>query len=680
MLTGTTGTFQRSGLGGAIGPAPTAMLVTPPLIGRERDVERVLALLDNDHLRVLTLIGPGGVRKTRLALEVMRQVGDDYAHGVGFVSLAPIRQPELVPVAVTGALGLRESGTTLPADLLVEWLRSRHVLLVLDNMEQVVEAVHPWLSGLISSCPRLTVLVTSRIALDIASEQRYRVAPFPVPPAGVVDRLDENAAVALFVRRAREVRNDFEPDDEALRAIAAICRRLDGLPLAIELAAARTNVFSPAEFLDRLTDTFSLLAGTRRDAPPRLRSLHDAVAWSYDLLDPAGQALFRRLAVFNGGFSLDAAEAMVASLSFEMTAANRVSVLTDHSLVERFDDRGGTRFRMLETIREFGIVQLRDLDELHAARDAHAAYCLALANTAGTGLRGPQQVTWYDRTETEHVNLSDAMAWLTSCGRVADAVDLYCNIELFLLARAHYAECRALLEGWLAALDPGDKSRTRARVLDSLGALSIALEDVATGKEYFLEALEMFREIDDLPLVMETLGAQSFLWRIEGDLDRARSANAESLALASELGDARGKAMALIGAAGIAECAGDPHATRLALDVALTAAREAGLLVAVAHVLGNIADLVFDQDHDSDRARELLEEARMLLERVGDKRNLPFRYFSLARIEQESGNFGQARARPGRGTGNCQGNRPEWPSGICPPWVGKAGHVDRRHA
>ena len=251
--------------------------VVNSILGREREIEQVLNLLDGDSVRVLSLLGPGGVGKTRLALEVLRLARDDLAHGACFVPLAPVRDHALVPFAVAQALGILESGALPTTELLAEWLEERHLLLVLDNLEQVIAAASPWLTDLLAHCPRLKVLATSRIPLDITGEQRFRVPTLPVPETLAPASLDEYASVTLFSQRARGVRSDFVLDSDNSKIVAEICTRLDGLPLAIELAAARINVFSPAEILARLTNRLSLLTSHRRDAPLRLRSMRDAV-------------------------------------------------------------------------------------------------------------------------------------------------------------------------------------------------------------------------------------------------------------------------------------------------------------------------------------------------------------------------------------------------------------------
>jgi predicted ATPase/DNA-binding CsgD family transcriptional regulator len=626
--------------------ASSAVTVTHPILGREREIAQLLDLVDTDRVRVLSLLGPGGVGKTRLALEIMRAMGDDFAHGVHFISLAPVREAALVPFAVAQELSVQDSGSAPVTDLLANWLRSRHVLLVLDNMEHVVDAAYPWLADLIASCPRLKVLVTSRIALDITGEQRFRVSPLPVPGADAADRLGAYASIRLFAQRARQVRNDVVLEGDTMAAIAAICTRLDGLPLAIELAAARINVFSPVDILDRLTGMLPLLAGSRRDAPPRLRSLRDAIAWSYDLLSPGEQCLFRRLSVFIGGFSLEAAESVAAQssgLADGPTVPDLVATLVDHSLVERFDVEGTTRYRMLETIREFGLAQLADRGELEAAHDAHAAFYQHLAVAAEAGMQGFAQATWLGTLDVEHGNLREAMAWLTVSGRIADAVELYSHIEHFLLNRAHFMESRQLLDGWLASPELGSRTRAHALALAAVGTLALYLDAAESPIPSLVEALDIFRELGDRQHVMHVLESLSFVWCHEGGLERARVAHEEHLMLARELGDARHEALALYHSGMVAGLAGDRRRQRSAHEASLAAARQAEDLCVMALALGSLGELALSLDGDARRARELINEARTLREGLGDKRNLPVTYIILARAERAGGDLDLAR-------------------------------------
>jgi predicted ATPase/DNA-binding CsgD family transcriptional regulator/Tfp pilus assembly protein PilF len=616
-----------------------------PILGREREIERLLDLLDGDTVRVLSLLGPGGVGKTRLALEVKRQAADAYAHGAGFVPLAAVREPALVPFAVAQSLGIQESGALPVPDLLAAWLGPRHFLLVLDNLEQVIDAASPWLSELVEACPRLKVLVTSRVALDIAGEQRFRVPPLPVPEAHATEPLDDYASVALFVQRARAIQPAFALDGTNSESIASICMRLDGLPLAIELAAARIVMFSPAEILDRLTDRLDLLSGNRRDVPARLRSLRDAIGWSYDLLPAPEQDAFRRLSMFVGGFTLEAAASTLGAASTRDTAS-LVANLIDQSLVESVQGVDGTRYRMLETIREYGLDRLAERGELDAARNAHAAYYQQLAVEAAEGLRGPEQAWWLQGLEDDYPNLREAIAWLTAQNRVADAVELFSNIWYLMLIHAHFTESRQLLDRWFTKPDLALPGRARALALLANGMVAINVNEADAGGivHQLEEALRLFREEEDDRHTMLTLNVLAFALGASGDATRARQVIEGCMTMAGRTGDARNGALACNNLSWIALQEGDAHRAREALEEGLIIARHAGDLWVIAMALGNLGHLALVADGNRERALELTREALHIQEELGDKRNLPVTFSVLASIARDNGDVDIATA------------------------------------
>src|SRR5438067_9139270 len=405
-------------------PGDNAQLVTPTLpvsltklVGREHEVQSIHALLLRPDVRLLTLTGTAGVGKTRLAFEVARELVHDFADGVHFVSLAPISDPALVIPTIAHSMGLMESGSQPVLELLKISQRDKQRLLALDNFEQVVSAA-PQLVDLLTACSKLKLLATSREVLHVRGEQEFAVPPLAVPDLKRLPdlvALSQYEAVALFISRAQAVQPDFQVTATNARTIAEICMRLDGLPLAIELAAARMKLLPPQALLARLDQRLAVLTGASRDVPARQQTLRNTIAWSYNLLDAVEQRLFRRLSVFVGGCTLQAAEALCAALCDEDGAVpvlDGVASLIDKSLLQQVEQEGKEpRLVMLETIREYGLERLAASGEMEATRQAHATYCLQLSEQAELELGGPQQTAWLEQLEREHDNLRAALQW-----------------------------------------------------------------------------------------------------------------------------------------------------------------------------------------------------------------------------------------------------------------------------
>src|SRR5215204_3556721 len=436
-----------------------------PLVGREREVAGVCRLLRGGGVRLLTLTGPGGMGKTRLALQVAADLVDEFEDGVFFVPLAPISDPDLVVPTVARTLDITETSGRTPEEALKDYLRNKEMLLVLDNFEQVVEAA-PLVGELLSACPALKVLATSRTVLRIYGEQEFTVPPLELPAPShpqPLERLTQYEAVRLFVERAQAAKADFSVTNDNAPAVAEICHRLDGLPLAIELAAARIKVLSAQKILEHLGNRLKLLTGGARDLPERQRTLRSTIEWSYGLLEEGEKVLFARLSVFAGGRTLEAIEAICdAEGDLPVDVLDGLASLVDKSLLKQEEGVGGEpRFVMLETIHEFAREKLEGSGEAEDLRRLHARYFLALAEEAEPALEGSQQQVWLDRLEEEHDNMRTVLSWSLGQGQDAElALRIGAVLGEFWYLRGYWSEGRRWLE---EALTKSGRTPTAAR-------------------------------------------------------------------------------------------------------------------------------------------------------------------------------------------------------------------------
>ena len=487
----------------AAGGAPLAgALPVPatPLLGREQQTAAIEDLVAGQGVRLVTLTGPGGVGKSRLVVEAARRLGPGFADGVRFVELAAVSAADLVAPAIAAGLGLSTSAGQLTADLQA-YLRPRRLLLALDNFEQVISAA-PLLAELLAAAAGLVVLVTSRALLRLSGEHEFAVPTLPVPPARAApdpEELRRYASVSLFTERAHAAVTGFELTAGNAAAVAEICRRLDGLPLAIELAAARVRVLPPQALASRLDQRFSVLTGGARDLPERQQTLRNTLEWSFGLLPAGEQALFARLGVFAGSFTLPAAEAIGAGSPGEGLAGrpgpvlDTLGALVDSSLVRPQTGGGEPRFALLETIREYAQERLREGGDWVPAHDRHAAYFLALAEPAAADLAGLGQLAWLDRLETEHDNLWAAMSWLVDHGPLEQAVHLSVVTTRFWWLRGHVAEYARLGDDFVAGSNDLPPYQ-HALALAQAGYIFIGNGDPARAQAAFEQSLPLYRQ------------------------------------------------------------------------------------------------------------------------------------------------------------------------------------------
>jgi predicted ATPase/DNA-binding SARP family transcriptional activator len=600
-----------------------------PLLGRRLEAAAVQALLRRDDVRLVTLTGTGGTGKTRLALAIAAELGSELRDGAVFVDLAPIRDPGLLATTIAHAVGIEDSGESLEEQL-VAHLKDRSLLLLLDNLEQLLPDV-TLVSKLLASAPRLLVLATSRAPLRLSGEHVYAVPPLAAPQSAVqasFEELSANEAVRLFVARAQAADPSFELSDENIQSVAEICGRLDGLPLAIELAAARVRLVPPdiggGKSLDVLTDG-------ARDLPARHQTLRATLEWSHDLLDAEARMLFPRLAVFAGGWTLAAAGSVCMDDGADPLES--LSSLVDGNLVRRVSRAGAPRFGMLETIREYAGELLAASGELAAVRRRHADYIVELAEAANEQIMtSPEPDAAYDLFEEEHDNLRAALEWAAESDEPELEVRLAVAARWFWIVRGHLGEGRRVFERILARADLPRPSRAAA--LGYGASFPFRQGDLALAKTLWTEGLDLYRELDDADGIGRCIGELGGVAIAEGDLDRAIELYEEATGLYREQGNKQRLGTALANLGAIANLNKQPEVAVEYFEQAIELGRELGALDEIAISQHNRARSLIALER-LDEARAALDESISLGLRLGYREVLAYCLGGLAELAME---------------------------------------------
>jgi predicted ATPase len=633
-----------------LAPPPPLLLPCTSFVGREKELSDVKRLLRSEHSRLLILTGPGGSGKTRLALQVAAGIRTAFPGGIYTISLASVLDPETVASTIAQAVGLRHTGGRPLSEALREFLAisvETPTLLLLDNFEQVADAA-PLLTVLLAGCPQLRMIVTSRFLLDVLGEHVYPVPPLPKPDAAQtasVEELARNAAVTLFVERATAVNSEFTVTEDSARHVAEICARLDCLPLAIELAAARTKVLSPAAMLLRLDNPLDLLSSGYRDLPLRQQTLRRTIDWSHSFLSASEQMLFRRLAVLVGGCTLESAEAVCnPNRDLEIRVIDGILSLVNKNLIQREEQQNlEVRFAMLRTIQEYALEKLATSGELDFTRRAHAAYCLVLAEEGATQITEDDRARWLSLCGAEHDNLCHALDWLIKTNNGPWALRFGTALFAFWQRREHFAEGRQRLEAILRLKTAASPTPERARTAWYAAILAYQQGDFTGAILVQRESLRVYTELNDQKGIAGQLCYVGDDLRQAGNIAEAREYFERSVAACRELGDRGAVAMAANNFAEFLTEQREYSQARSLLAEALLIFRQLGNQSSAAWSLNHLADIALHQK-DFGEAHRLYREAYDLFRSVGDRWGIARSYADLGRLASEQNNQDGARS------------------------------------